>query len=147
MEIAGEWYRGDDGTTRPFILVNVLGENNVLASDRFLIDTGADRSVLSEALLDELKLPVREPPTEERLVGVGGPNRFVLVNTVLIFTTNDGGTARFRGEFAAFLDSSAIDSCVLGRDVLDHLDLILSRRRNEVRLLGTNHTYQVLRQG
>jgi hypothetical protein len=32
---------------------------------------------------------------------------------------------------------------ILGRDVLDHFDLIESRRRNEVLLLAQNHQYRV----
>jgi hypothetical protein len=32
---------------------------------------------------------------------------------------------------------------ILGRDVLDHFDRIVSRRQNEVLLLATNHKYRV----
>ena len=35
------------------------------------------------------------------------------------------------------------DLSILGRDVLNHFDLILSRRRNEVLLLAPNHHYRV----
>ena len=48
-----------------------------------------------------------------------------------------------RGEFAAFTDRSATDLSILGRDVLNHFELILSRRRNEVLLLAPNHHYRV----
>jgi hypothetical protein len=34
---------------------------------------------------------------------------------------------------------------ILGRDVLDNFDVILSRRRNEVLLLAPNHHYEVAR--
>jgi hypothetical protein len=43
------------------------------------------------------------------------------------------------------LDPAASDLCVLGRDVTDNFDLILSRRRDEVLLLAPAHYYQVLR--
>jgi hypothetical protein len=35
------------------------------------------------------------------------------------------------------------DMSILGREILDHFDLIVSRRRNEVLLLATNHQYRV----
>ena len=44
---------------------------------------------------------------------------------------------------AAFTDPAAADLSILGRDVLDHFDVIVSRRRNEVLLLATNHRYQI----
>ena len=41
-------------------------------------------------------------------------------------------------------DASATDMSILGRDVLNHFDLILSRRRSEVLLLAPNHQYRVV---
>jgi predicted aspartyl protease len=143
MEIAGEWWLCDDGFTRPVVHIMVHGLDQIYKENHFLIDTGADRTVFNAELLEKLKLSSTEPPAQETLVGVGGSNRFVLVRTVLELTTIDGGSARVRGEFAEFTDPSAIDLSVIGRDILDLFDVILSRRRNEVRLLGTNHTYRV----
>jgi hypothetical protein len=37
-----------------------------------------------------------------------------------------------------------MDYSILGRDVLDHFDVILSRPRSEVLLLSGNHQYQVI---
>ena len=42
-----------------------------------------------------------------------------------------------------FTDSTATDRSILGRDVLNHFDVILSRRQNEVLLLAPNHSYRV----
>ena len=60
----------------------------------------------------------------------------MLVATALEFRAADGGAARVRGEFAAFTDPLATDLSVLGRDVLDNFDLILSRRHDEILLLA-----------
>lgn len=38
----------------------------------------------------------------------------------------------------------AIDLSILGRDVLNNFDVIISRPRNEVLLLAPRHTYQVI---
>jgi hypothetical protein len=67
----------------------------------------------------------------------------VLVRTTLTLYPDDGSPARIQGEFAAFTDPAAADMSILGRAVLDHFDLIVSRRRNEVVLLATNHGYQI----
>ena len=66
-----------------------------------------------------------------------------MVKTVVELTRDDGGEVHMRGEFAAFTDSSATDLSILGRDILNHFDVILSRRRNEVLLLASNHQYHV----
>ncbi len=67
----------------------------------------------------------------------------MLVDTVLELGSQDGAPARVRGRFAAFTDSTATDLSILGRDVLNHFDVILSRRNNEVLLLAPNHQYRV----
>ena len=61
------------------------------------------------------------------------------------FTRDDGGVAHVHGDFAAFTDPAAIDMSILGRDVLNIFDVILSRRRDEVLLLAPNHQYRVER--
>jgi hypothetical protein len=145
MRISGEWYVGDDATARPIIWVDVVGRDGERISSRFLIDTGADRTVFNTALLRSLELPPATNGSGLRLVGIGGASAFVLVSTALELTRDDGGVAIVRGEFAAFTDPLAIDLSVLGRDVLDNFDLIVSRRRDEVLLLAPSHRYEVLR--
>jgi hypothetical protein len=48
------------------------------------------------------------------------------------------------GLLGGFLDPAASDMDILGRDVLNNFDVILSYRRREVLLLAPNHAYQVL---
>ena len=62
---------------------------------------------------------------------------------VVEFVRDDGGAARVHGEFAGFTDPAATDLSVLGRDVLDNFDLIISRRRNEVLLIAPKHRYRI----
>jgi hypothetical protein len=145
MRIVGEWYRSDDGFTRPIIRVQALGADGRLHGERFLVDSGADRTVLSAALLGQLRLLATPPTRGTVLVGIGGVTDSAIVTTVLEFTRDDGGPARVRGQYAAFTDPRATDLSVLGRDVLDNFDVILSRRRNEVVLLAPNHQYTVSR--
>ena len=57
--------------------------------------------------------------------------------------TDDGGLARVRGEFAGFTDPTATDLSILGRDVLDHFDSIISRQRGTIWLLAPRHQYRI----
>jgi hypothetical protein len=111
---------------------------------RFLVDTAADATVFAEDVLNRLQLPTHAPPSGLTYQGVGGPSAIVVVTTVLEFARDDGGMARVRGQFAAFTDPQATDMSILGRDVLDHFDVIISRRRMEVLLLAPTHHYAVL---
>jgi hypothetical protein len=141
MRIVGEWHVGDDGTTRPTVVASVQAADGSLLGERFLIDTGADRTVLSADLLARTALSAASAGTT--LAGVGGTQGHVIVRTALEIARDDGGTAIVRGEYAAFTDLAATDLSILGRDVLDLFDLIVSRPRNEILLLAGNHQFRV----
>jgi len=143
MVLTGLWLVCDDGITRPVIRAKVLGDDGIHHAENFLIDSGADRTVLSAALLRQLGSSADQTIPEFTLQGVGGASHSVLVRTVLEFPRTDGNPARVRGEYAAFTNPEATDLSILGRDVLDIFDLIVSRRRNEVLLLAGNHQYRV----
>ena len=145
MLIAGKWQVGDDGVLRPLVRAAVSGMDGRLVAEDFLIDSGADRTVLSAALLARLSLPTRSAPSGTTLSGIDGGCAFVLVTSAVEFIREDGGVVRVRGEFAGFTDPTATDLSILGRDVLDNFDLIISWRRNEVLLLAPRHYYRVER--
>ena len=143
MLIAGEWQMRDDGMTRPIVRVKVFGVDGRPVADNFLVDSGADRTVFSATLMAQLRLPSRSPQPGLALNGIGGESAFVVVTTVLEFLRDAGGPVRVRGEFAGFIDPTATDLSILGRDVLDHFDVLLSRRRNEIWLLAPRHGYRI----
>ena len=144
MVLVGRWLQSPDGVTRPMIQVEVAGLDGTTVEDAFLVDVGADRTVLSAHFNTNLRLPGRSPDAGMKLEGISGECAFVWVETALIFTRNDGGTIRVKGEVAAFTDPAATDFSILGRDVLNNFDVIVSRLRNEVLLLSGNHRYQVI---
>jgi hypothetical protein len=144
MVIVGEWQLGEDGITRPVLRLKVLGSGGNLVSDYFLVDTAADRAVLSAGLLKQLQLLGNHAPPGVTLAGIGGASPYVVVTTGLELPRDDGGPARVRGDFAAFTDPAATDLSILGRDVLDNFDVITSRRHHAVLLLAGNHQYQVV---
>jgi hypothetical protein len=55
MVIFGDWRVCDDGVTRPTLLAKVQNANGQFLAEVFLIDTGADRTVLSAELCAKLK--------------------------------------------------------------------------------------------
>jgi hypothetical protein len=123
--------------------IQVQVANGPKCGETILIDSGADRTVFSAALLGRLGSPATSAPTGFSLIGVGGTQSCLLFHAVLEFARDDGGMANVRGDFAAFTDPSATEMSVLGRDVLNNFDLILSRPRGEVLLLAGPHRYQV----
>jgi hypothetical protein len=97
MLIAGEWWVCDDGVTRPVVAAQVQGGGGTFHYERFLLDSGADRTVLSAPLLNRTGLQQAAPPQGMALAGVGGTQGFVVVTTVLEFTRDGGGPVHFRG--------------------------------------------------
>jgi hypothetical protein len=143
MRIVGRWLTCDDDVIRPTVRAVVQDREGRPHPDDFLIDSGSDRTVLSADLLRQLGAPAGRPSPSDALLGIGGGAGFVLLDTQIEFVTDDGRSALVRGEFAAFTDSQALELSILGRDVLDNFDLIISRRRDEVLLLAPNHPYHV----
>jgi Aspartyl protease len=143
MRIVGEWFACIDGVLRPVLEGSAADIAGSDCQERFLVDTGADTTVFAAGFVQRLGLPCGLPPAGVGLAGVGGAQAYVLVRTTLTLYADDGSPARIQGEFAAFTDPAATDTSILGRDVLAHFDLIVSRRRNEVVLLATNHGYRV----
>lgn len=146
MRIVGEWLVCSDGVTRPIFQVTIHGHNQRRHSERFLLDTGADRTVFSAVLVERLGLPPNPIPPALTLSGIGGSTAFVLLTTVLEFIRDDGGPVRIHGEFAGFTDPTATDLSVLGRDILGHFDVIVSQRRNDISLLAPRHQYRIVRE-
>lgn len=60
MQINGEWLLCEDGVVRPVIRGRILGGNGSRTVVEFLVDTGADRTVLSAAILLTTDLPQLE---------------------------------------------------------------------------------------
>jgi hypothetical protein len=145
MLIPGEWRACDDGITCPMVQAKLQAADGAFHVEFFLVDSCADRTVLSADSLSKLGFQETAAPKDVALQGIGGTSGYVLVNSVIEFTRDDGGPAHVRGEYAAFTDPAATDLSILGRDVLNNFDVILSHRRNEVLLLAPNHEYRVQR--
>ena len=93
MVIVGEWRRCDDGVARPAVPGLVGGATGVQLAEYFLVDSCADRSVLSAEVLNRLAVSSSAPPADPIFQGIGGSSEFVLVDIVLEFTIQDGPPA------------------------------------------------------
>ncbi|MGL4552300.1 MAG: hypothetical protein ACRC33_14065 [Gemmataceae bacterium] len=143
MRIAGEWRPDERGKVLPFLEVTVRVVGGESLTTWFLIDTGADRTVLCRATLDLLRLPAELPPAAG-LQGIGGRASGVLVEAILLLGAGGHPSPVIHGQFPAFLDPAASDTDLLGRDILDQFRLIVSRPDNEILLLAARHRYRIV---
>jgi predicted aspartyl protease len=106
-----------------------------------LVDTGADRTVLSANVLESLGLPTST--SRNRIGGVGGVAETVTVTTQIRLWRDDGQKAVFRSDYAACTEFEALDMSVLGRDILEMFALVVDRRKDVVAILDGQHGYAI----
>ena len=142
MRINGEWLLCDDGIVRPVIRGEILAGNGTWQRAEFLVDTGADRTVFSAATLAMLGL--QPLITQERIGGLGGVAKSVVVETQIRLTREEAGKVVFRGQYAAVTELEALDISVLGRDITGLFAVIVDRPRDFVCLLRDRHHYTIV---
>ncbi|MBS1788092.1 MAG: retroviral-like aspartic protease family protein [Acidobacteria bacterium] len=142
MVISGEWMICADGVNRPLIRGELQTGNGQWESVAFLVDTGADRTVLSAPVLAQLELSVTDAP--EQLGGLGGLTEMVTVATLLRLTKQDAGKVNFRSQYAAVTEVEALDICVLGRDILGLFAVIVDEPQQVISLLSQRHSYTIV---
>lgn len=144
MRINGVWYVGEDSISRPVIRGEVLTSNGVWIKAPFLVDTGADLTVLSAAILADVQL--QPLVSQDRLGGVGGIANSIAVETQIRFSRETGGKVTFRGQYAAVTEVESLDVSVLGRDIMGLFSVIVDQPGNVVCLLGQRHRYTIEQQ-
>jgi predicted aspartyl protease len=141
MRINGEWRQCDDGIVRPMIRGEIRAADGTWLSAEFLVDTGADCTVLSAALSSALGLRPIAP--QGRLGGLGGTAGSVVLETEIHLPRDTGGLVRFSGPFAAVLELEALDISVLGRDITGVFAVIVDQPNGTVCLLRERHRYVI----
>lgn len=142
MLISGEWFPCPDDVVRPVIRGEVLSGVGDWISVPFLLDTGADRTVLSAAILLELALPLDN--SQEHISGLGGVVDSVVLETKIRLMRETGTPVLFSGRFAAVTEATALDISVLGRDVTDNFAVIVDRPQDAVSLVSQRHSYSIV---
>jgi hypothetical protein len=143
MQIDGEWYVCDDGIIRPVVRGEVLASDGSWVPTPFLVDIGADCTVLAAAILALLHL--RHGVARERLGGLGGVAHSVVVESQIRLSQSEGDKVVFRGQFAAVTSLEALDMSVLGRDITNLFAVIVDQPGDTVCLLRPRHRYSILR--
>jgi predicted aspartyl protease len=144
MRIDGEWLLCEDDILRPVIRGEILASDGTWQPAEFLVDTGADRTVLSAPVLASLGL--QPLSTHARLGGIGGVVNSVVVETQVRLTREESGKVVLRGLYAAVTELQALDMSVLGRDVTGLFAVVVDRPSNIVCLLGQRHQYTIVSQ-
>jgi predicted aspartyl protease len=133
MRIDGSWRLGEDRILRPIIVGAVRSVAGEWIPADFLVDSGADRTVLREAVWRKLNLPAVQ--TDEHLLGVGGSPVSAVVQTTVRLVRETGEPVFFNGQFAAFTDPATLEISVLGRDITNLFALIVDRPQDVVCLM------------
>lgn len=141
MRIDGEWLLCEDGMRRPVIRGEILAHDGSWQAIEFLVDTGADHTVLSALTLDTLQLQAHG--TQNRLGGVGGIVDSVVVETQIRLYRETRGTVVFRGQYAAVAELNALDMSVIGRDITNLFAVIVDQPGNVICMLGQRHQYMI----
>jgi hypothetical protein len=141
MRIDGQWDECDDGIVRPVIVGEVLNADGARQQVLFLVDIGADCTILSPAVVRLLGFEMNNGG--ERLAGVGGGADSVRFSTHIQLSRDDGGVATFRGQFSGVSDSEMLDISVLGRDIMNLFAVIVDRPGNVVALIRPPHRYVI----
>src|SRR5438552_2488182 len=100
MRIEGMWNLQSDGMTRPIILGEIEIANGIWNEVTFLVDSGADRTVLSNDVLSLMQCNLVEPSWQ--LEGIGGIADSVGLDSKIQLTTIGGNKVVFKGQFSAF---------------------------------------------
>jgi hypothetical protein len=142
MLCRGEWLLCDDGIVRPIMRGTILDGNGLWQDIKFLLDTGADRTVISASVLEALNQKGVQP--KDRIGGVGGLAESVDVTTQIRLVRDDGQWVTLRGTYAACLEHEILDISVLGRDILNLFAVIVDRAADRVVLLHGADRYSIL---
>jgi predicted aspartyl protease len=137
MRIDGYWARDEDVLTRPVFRIQVMTATGEWLPASFLLDTGADRTVICADVLNKLEKPTTQ--AVRQLGGVGGAVETLEVWTDLKFSRSDGGTVVVNGRFAAFTDPFALEESVLGRDILARFAIVVDEENKTLCLLHGRH--------
>ena len=142
MRINGEWSVGLDRVSRPMVCTSVRDQSGTPREVVFLVDTGADQTVLDFDTY--LKLGLESTPNSGiELEGVGGTTSSVVVDSQIRFLRDDGGIVVFNAEILAFTEPTSLGMNVLGRDILRFFAVIVDAESKAVCLLREPHHYVI----
>jgi len=141
MRVDGEWAFCDDGVVRPIIIGEVSTADGSWLKLPFLVDTGADRTVFTSAILGKLEIESSTP--QDGISGLGGMAASVAIETQIRFSRDGSGKVLFRGRYTAVTELEALDVSVLGRDITGLFAVIVDQPQGVVCMVGQRHRYRI----
>lgn len=142
MEIRG-FFRKEDNA--PYVIATLLSiELDIHSPVRFLIDTGASRTIISD--MDAIKLGIDYsllPRFKLGTAGIGGVvDTYFIQNAKLIFRTQKGAHTEKMDEIFVLKHKKRDERIkripsLLGRDILNKYQLLLNRKNNKVIITDT----------
>ncbi len=142
MEIRG-FFRKEDNAA--YVIATLLSkELNIHSPVRFLIDTGASRTIISD--MDAIKLGIDHSLLRRfkaGTAGIGGVvDSYFIQNVKLIFKTQEGAHVEKMEEIFVLKHKIRDERIkripsLLGRDILNRYQLLLDRRSNKVIVTDT----------
>lgn len=141
MRIKGRWVAGADGVERPVFDGHIAASGGVQHAVSFLIDTGADFTVLAPAVAQRLTDVVQPTPTTTLAGGIGGMQPVYEIAVDVLLPTTSGQRARIRGPLPILLTPGVLDLSVIGRNLLDQFTLIYDRPQGLLLLLTAPDTF------
>jgi predicted aspartyl protease len=140
MRVEGEWRETVTTVPRPYLRAHLQAHDGAWVQCLFLIDTGADCTVLAADVVIQLGLPTT--PALRQLGGIGGPIETMEVQTTLRLTAIDGSRMNIVRSYATSEDS-AVSESILGYDVLLRFALIVDKPADTVCLIHSPHRYTI----
>lgn len=132
------YFGGPQGRRRPFVIADVaIPAIGIAGTVHFLVDTGADSTLLAPRDAIQLRIDLARLPPDDPTMGVGGRTSTVSTDATITFD-NYSFTIRLRilapVSRVQQQDLQFIPS-LLGRDILSHFALFIEARRDRVLLL------------
>lgn len=140
MFVAGEWRETVTTVPRPYVRAHLRAHDGSWVQAVFLVDTGADCTVLAADVARLLGLPLA--PSARSISGLGGAVETLEVHTTLRLTSADGSRMNLQGTYATS-DDPAVHESILGYDVLRRFAVIVDETNDLVCLIRPPHRYVI----
>lgn len=141
MRINGEWRPDENGVLNPVLECELLTGLGEWVEVTFLIDSGAEQTVISSDILRRIDVPAQI--SLHSLVGIGAAIQVLTASTKLRLKLASDSTVTINGPFAGLPEGREGELSILGRDVLGNFAVILDRPGDAIALLHGRHRYSI----
>jgi hypothetical protein len=141
MLVPGKWEPDENGVLTPVLHCHLLCGSGAWLKVHFLIDSGAERTVLSSKILRELDAPAHM--SFDTLLGIGSIAQVLTVSSRLKMQAADKTDVIVNGPFFGLPEGREDELSILGRDVLGNFAIILDRPGDAIALLHGRHHYSI----